>query len=157
MNKTTIEENSSDLIRGIDHIGVSAYAVIHDGHGSILLMKRGPKARDEQGSWDICGGAIEFGESIDEAVCREVLEELCCEVLDLEYLITYDAHRILNGRRTHWVAIVHTARVNPDEIQIGEPEKIAEIGWFTKKTLPKKLHSQFGKTLSKLVASKIIK
>jgi 8-oxo-dGTP diphosphatase len=81
--KTKVAPDHVDLKRGIDHIGVSAGAIIHDGKGRILLMKRGPAARDEHGRWDICGGAVEFGESIDEAIRREIMEELCAEPLDV--------------------------------------------------------------------------
>lgn len=136
-----------DLRRGIDHIGISACAVIHDGNGKILLMKRGPEARDERGCWDICGGAIEFGESIDDAIRREVQEELCAAPLDVVFSHAYDAHRVhTDGRPTHWIALVHFVKVDPKEVKIGEPHKISELGWFTKDTLPQPLHSQFWKS-----------
>lgn len=141
-----IADEVTDLRRGIDHIGVSAVSIIHDGKGKILLMKRGPKARDEQGRWDICGGAVEFGESIDEAVRREVKEELCTDPLEIDFLTVYDAHREHEGNKTHWIAIVHAVRVDPRQVKIGEPHKIAEIGWFSKEALPEPLHSQFDKS-----------
>jgi len=135
-----------DLKRGIDHIGVGAVAIVHDGDGKILLMKRGQKARDEQGRWDVCGGAIEFGESIDEALRRELMEELCAEALDIEFLTAYDAHREHEGSPTHWVQMVHAVRVDPNTVKIGEPHKIAELGWLTSDALPQPLHSQFWKS-----------
>lgn len=118
-----IADQQKDLRRGIDHIGVSASFVVHDGNGRILLQKRGTGARDENGRWDVGGGAIEFGESIDEAVQREIQEELCAEPTDIQFLTVYDAFRDLNGTQTHWVAIIHAVQVNPDEVKIGEPEK----------------------------------
>ncbi len=139
---------NTDLRRGVDHIGVSASFVVHDGKGNVLLQKRGPNARDEQGRWDVGGGAIEFGESIDEAVRREIMEELCCEPLDIEFLTVYDAHREHDGNKTHWVAIMHAVRVDPKKVKIGEPDKIDELGWFTSETLPEPLHSQFHKSFT---------
>ncbi len=143
---TPAAEDTIDLRRGIDHIGVGVASVIHDGNGRILLMKRGPKARDEQGCWDICGGAIEFGESIEEAIRRELDEELRAEALDIKFLTAYDAHRVHEGSPTHWVQVIHAVRVDPKNVQIGEPHKIAEIGWFTTDSLPAPLHSQFSKS-----------
>jgi len=155
--KVKIADEKTDLRRGIDHIGVSACSIIHDGKGRILLMKRGPKARDERGNWDICGGAIEFGESIDESIRREVKEELCTDPLDVEFLTAYDAHREHEGDKTHWVALVHAVKVDPKKVTIGEPHKIAEIGWFTSQNLPSPLHSQFQKSYVAAVATGIIK
>lgn len=157
MSKVQVADEGTDLRRGIDHIGVGVPIIVHDGKGRILLMKRGPKARDEQGKWDVCGGAVEFGESIDEAVRRELMEELCTEPLDIEFITAYDAHREHEGSKTHWVQIVHTALVNPSKVKIGEPHKIAEIGWFTSENLPSPRHSQFPKTFGAVKSAGIIK
>lgn len=157
MAKSIPVDESIDLRRGVDHIGVSAVSIIHDGNGKILLMKRGPKARDERGRWDVCGGAIEFGESIDEAIEREVGEELCTKPLEIDFLTAYDAHREHEGNKTHWIALVHAVRVNPKTVKIGEPHKISEIGWFNQSTLPEPLHSQFHKSLKVAREQKILR
>lgn len=158
MTKTQVASEAIDLLRGIDHIGVSACAVVHDGKGRILLMKRGLKARDEQGHWDICGGAIEFGESIDDALSREIKEELCADPLEITFSHAYDAHRVhTDGRPTHWIALIHFVKVDPAQVNIGEPHKIAEIGWFTKDTLPEPLHSQFWKSFQRAFDQGLIK
>ncbi|MCA9332468.1 NUDIX domain-containing protein [Candidatus Saccharibacteria bacterium] len=157
MSKVKIADEKTDLRRGIDHIGVSVCSVIHDGNGRILLMKRGPEARDENGCWDICGGAVEFGESIDEAVKREVHEELCAKPIEIDFVTAYDAHREHDGNKTHWVALVHVVKVDPGRVRIGEPHKISEIGWFTKDTLPEPRHSQFDKSFSQILPLGIVK
>ncbi|WP_417828632.1 NUDIX hydrolase [Thalassospira sp.] len=51
-------------------IGVGA-VVWHQGH--VLLIQRGKEPNI--GSWSLPGGAQELGETVREAVCREVLEE----------------------------------------------------------------------------------
>lgn len=112
----------------------------------MLLQKRGAGARDENGNWDVGGGAIEFGESIDEAVRREIKEELCVDPIDIQYLTTYDAFREFNGVKTHWIAIMHAVQVDPAKVKIGEPEKIDELGWFQSTNLPSPLHSQLWKS-----------
>lgn len=141
-----IAEEAVDLRRGIDYIGVGACAVVHDGNGKVLLMKRGEQARDERGRWDICGGAIEFGETVEAAIRRELMEEICAEALEVAFITAYDAHRTQNGIETHWVQLIHAVKVDPTTVSIGEPHKIAEIGWFTTDTLPEPLHSQFEKS-----------
>jgi ADP-ribose pyrophosphatase YjhB (NUDIX family) len=156
MAKIIPADDKVDLRRGIDHIGVSASFVVHDGNGKILLQKRGQQARDERGRWDVGGGAIEFGETIEEAIQREVEEELCVLPLDMEFLTVYDAHREHNGDKTHWVAIIYAVQVDPRKVKIGEPHKIEEIGWFTAENLPTPLHSQFQKSYVAAKASGII-
>ena len=141
-----IADEQKDLRRGIDHIGISASFVVHDGQGNVLLQKRGAKARDENGRWDVGGGAIEFGESIDEAVKREIFEELCVVPVDIQFLTVYDAFREHNGSKTHWIAIMHAVQVDPSKVKIGEPHKIDELGWFKSTDLPSPLHSQFWKS-----------
>ncbi|HTB48905.1 MAG TPA: NUDIX domain-containing protein [Verrucomicrobiae bacterium] len=140
-------DDKADQRRGIDYIGVCASFVVHDGKGRILLQKRGAEARDEQGRWDVGGGAVEFDETPAETVRREIREEYCCEALDVEFLVAYDAHRQLDdGTKTHWVAMVHAVRIDPTKVTIGEPHKISEVGWFTSDDLPEPLHSQFWKS-----------
>jgi 8-oxo-dGTP diphosphatase len=143
---TDIADSRIDLRRGVDHIGISASFIVHDGKGNVLLQKRGAGARDENGNWDVGGGAIEFGESIDEAIRREIKEELCAETIDIQFLTVYDAFRELNGVKTHWIAIMHAVQVDPQTVSIGEPDKIDELGWFSSAKLPSPLHSQFWKS-----------
>lgn len=141
----TPAEDKIDLKRGVDHIGVTVNFFIHDGKGNVLLQKRSKNCRDEQGKWDIGGGAVEFGESLEEAVEREIMEELCVKPKEITFVQVYDAHRDNDGTQTHWVAVNYAALVDPKQVKIGEPHKIDEIGWFTKDNLPQPLHSQFFK------------
>ncbi len=152
-----IADEKKDRRSGIDHIGISASFVIHDGKGNVLLQRRGPGARDENGNWDVGGGAIEFGESIDEAVRREIKEELCVEPIDIQFLTVYDAFRELKGAKTHWIAIMHAVQVDSSAVKIGEPDKIDELGWFKSTTLPSPLHSQFWKSYQVALDSGIVK
>ena len=155
MSKPT--DDHVDSRRGLDHIGISASFIVHDGKGNILLQRRGPDARDENGNWDVGGGAIEFGESIEATVEREINEELCVSPLNIQFLTVYDAFREYNGSPTHWIAIMHSVEVAPEKVKIGEPEKIDAIGWFTSKNLPSPLHSQFWKSYQIALDSGIVK
>ena len=146
MNKVVVAGNEFDLRRGVDFIGVTVCFVVHDGNGNILLQKRGQGARDERGNWDIGGGAVEFGETLDEAVRREIREELLVDPVSVEFLAAYEAHRDNSGVLTHWIALLHAVKVDPKKVRIGEPEKIEQIDWFTSDTLPSPLHSQFYKS-----------
>lgn len=146
-----------DKRKGIDYIGVSASFIIHDGTGRILLQKRGPDSRDEKGVWDTGGGGIELGETIEEALRRELREELCCEAVDMYFMTVADVHRNLeDGTPTHWISITYAVQVNPSEVGIGEPHKTAEIGWFNLHNLPAPVHSQFNRSIESAKKFKLI-
>ena len=129
-------------IRGVDYIGVNCVFWCHDGKGNVLFHKRSKNCRDEQGTWDAGGGAMEFGETFEECVRREVTEEYGTEPLAVEYVATKNVLRENNGRKTHWIKNMHWVLVDPAQAKIGEPHKMDEIGWFTFDTLPIPLHSQ---------------
>jgi 8-oxo-dGTP diphosphatase len=143
MNKVVVANETVDLKRGVDFIGVTINFLIHDGKGNLLLQKRSQNCRDEKGRWDIGGGAVEFGEKLEDAVRREIAEELMTEPLEITFLKTYEALRDNEGVPTQWMAFVHAVKVDPNTVKIGEPHKIDEIGWFTSKNLPSPLHSMF--------------
>lgn len=131
------------MIRGVDHIGVGCVFVCHDGLGRILMHKRGARCRDEQGRWDCGAGSVEFGESFEDTVRREVAEEYGARVLELAQLYVRNTIREHAGMRTHWVHAVFLVRVDPAEARNNEPEKIDDIGWFSLDALPEPLHSVF--------------
>jgi ADP-ribose pyrophosphatase YjhB (NUDIX family) len=137
-----LASQKNDLRRGVDHIGVTVCFIVHNGKGNVLLQKRSKNTRDEQGNWDIGGGALEFGESIKDAVAREVFEELCDKPTKIEFLEVGEAHRHNGSEPTHWIWLLHAVKVDPSKVKIGEPERIDEIGWFNSENLPSPSHSQ---------------
>jgi len=143
-NQPVKEYQTMNHKRGIDYIGVNCVFWCHDKEGRVLLHKRSNKCRDEQGTWDCGGGAMEFGETFEETVRREIIEEYGTEPLAIDYVSTENVLREHNGKPTHWVKNVHWVLVDPAKVRNGDPEKIDEIGWFTFDNLPKPLHSQIG-------------
>ncbi|MGC1852141.1 MAG: NUDIX domain-containing protein [Solirubrobacterales bacterium] len=114
----------------------------HDGERRFLLHRRSNSCRDEQGAWDSGAGAIELGETFEEAVAREVREEYLASLQEVIFLSATNVLRDHQGASTHWVALSFAVLVDPREVGIGEPEKIDEIGWFTAGSLPSPRHSQ---------------
>lgn len=137
----TDDLTKTEIKRGTDCIGVTVGFMCHDGKGNILLHKRGAKCRDEQGKWDNGGGALEFGETFEESVRREILEEYSAPVKELTFLAAYNNIREHEGRMTHWVVIMYGALIDPADVKNNEPEKIEELGWFRPDALPTPPHT----------------
>lgn len=128
--------------KGLDYIGVCVVYFCHDGKGNILMNKRGENCRDEQGMWDIGGGGLEFGQKVEDAICEEIKQEYCTDVLSTQFLGYRDVHREKDGIKTHWLALDFKVLVDSAKVGNGEPHKFDEIGWFTFDSIPEKLHSQ---------------
>lgn len=61
--------------RGIDYVGVGVGAAIFNSEDKLFLTLRGKKAKNERGKWEIPGGNVEFGETLEDAIKREMREE----------------------------------------------------------------------------------
>lgn len=127
---------------------VSCVFVCHDGAGRLLLARRVAGARDEPGTWDTGAGALEFGETFEQAVAREVREEYATSPLSITLIGVRNVLR--DDPPSHWVAVVFAVRVDPVAVAIGEPHKFDRLGWFTRDALPAPLHSQVARTLALL-------
>lgn len=114
---------------GHDYIGVGVGALIFNDQGQVFMGKRGPKARNEVGKWEIPGGAVEFGETFEEAVKREVLEEYGVTVRVRELLQICD--HLIFDEKEHWVSPTYICEIVEGEPCINEPEKCTEIGWYS--------------------------
>ena len=78
---TKYRDNTGMPLAGMpSRLGVGANAIIFDDDGGILLEKR-----SDNGWWGLPGGHVEIGESAQDAVVREVLEEtgLVVEIMRL--------------------------------------------------------------------------
>ena len=128
--------------KGVDCIGVSAVCFCHDGKGRHVMMRRSQNARDEHGRWDFPAGGLDFGETVENTIRREIQEEICTDVLNIEFLGFRDVHREQNDNMTHWIALDFKVLINPEKVGNGEPHKFDEVKWFTMDTFPENLHSQ---------------
>jgi mutator protein MutT len=122
---------------GVDYIGVSVGAIILNERDELFMSQRGQKARNERGCWEFPGGRVEYGETLQAAIMREIQEEFGIRITIERFLATDD--HILLDEHQHWVATTYITRFTMGTPQILEPEKCAAIGWFTLATLPQPL------------------
>ena len=105
---------------------VAAFAVI-EREGKYLLARR----RDI-GWWNLPGGGLEYGETVDEGMVREVLEEVCVAVT-MERVVG-----IYSKPRKNEVVITFLCHLAPNAGEPGTSEEVSEVGWFAPDALPDK-------------------
>ena len=98
-------------------------AIVKDGR--LLLVKR--LRAPEAGYWSLPGGKVDFGERVEDAVRREILEEVGLEIsltrpLGIVEMIGLDAQ--------HWVSPIYLAEIVGGEARNNEPEKLADVAGF---------------------------
>jgi ADP-ribose pyrophosphatase YjhB (NUDIX family) len=112
-------------------IKVFVTALCHDGMGNYLMARRGPKARDRVGYWEFGGGTVEFGETFEQTLVREMEEEFDVIPFALQQLAARD---FINDT-SHWVGIFYRGQVDRHSVKIMEPVH-ETIDWFRLDSLP---------------------
>lgn len=111
----------------------------------IILIKRKNAPR----GWALPGGFVDYGESLEQAACREAREETGLDVELLRQLHTYsDPAR---DPRHHTITTVMIARAAGTPVAADDAE---EIGVFTQDSLPHPLMFDHGKILADYFHSK---
>ncbi len=135
--------------KGIDYIGVGVVFFCFDGKGDLIMAKRNKNTRNEHGMWDNGGGGVEVGETVEQALTREIAEEYGVKILSHEFLGFRDVFIEQDGTKHHWIALDYKVLVDPSGLRIGEPQKFDDIGLFPINNLPTPLHSQIAFALEK--------
>lgn len=99
--------------------GVSVSALVMNGKDEVLLLK----THWRSDTWEMPGGNVEVGESLDKAVCREFFEETGIIIHPLGITgVYYNATK-------HVLSVVFKAEYVSGEIKI-QPEEIKEAKYI---------------------------
>jgi len=95
-----------------------------------LLLRRGGQRDFGAGSWDCVTGRVDQGESFEQAVHREVMEEIGGRV-QIDFVIgTTHFYRGPELPEYELLGVLYACTIlNPDEISRGEEH--SEMGWYT--------------------------
>jgi len=114
---------------GVPRLGCGA-AIMENS--KILLVKR--KRPPEADHWGLPGGKVEPGERVEDAIVREIGEELGITIRLDRWICTVDHPDEDTAQR--WVAEVHTASIVAGAPRICEPLALAAVEWFAMDRLP---------------------
>src|SRR5438046_2928861 len=101
-------------------------AVLSDGAGRQLYIRRGLEIVRAPGYWCFVGGEVEPGESQEDAIVREVFEEVGLEIRALDKI-----HETIspNGEfRLHWMRVELT---RPAQELRPHAKEVADARWLT--------------------------
>lgn len=114
-------------------------AAVFDAQGRILLHQR-----SDNGKWALPGGAIEVGETADQAVVREVREETGYEVRVVKLVGVYSDPRHTTitypeGDTVSYVSVLFECAVTGGASALSDES--TAVDWFPPDALPEPFHA----------------
>jgi 8-oxo-dGTP diphosphatase len=128
-------------------VGVVAVARTKD-RKTVLIRRR------DTGKWALPGGTVEWGETLQSCIRRELREEAGVEVIHLGPLSGIYSHPDRDWR-FHAITIVVEAIVTPPITQPKNSLEIIEVGLFAESELPTPLSHNMDDMLSNTLAAKL--
>lgn len=127
--KTSLIERAKECPRcGLLHFPrLSPAIIVLVEHGQELLLAR--SRHFLPGMYSVLAGFVEPGETLEEAVAREVKEEVGLTVKEIKYFGSQP------WPFPHSLMVGFTAKYHGGEISLQDPE-IEDAGWFTADNLP---------------------
>jgi mutator protein MutT len=123
---------------GIDYIGVAVGVFIINDEGKVFLTKQSTKAINERGTWEIPGGKVHFGETLQKAAKREAKEEYGIDIELTEQFLAQN--HLISEEKQHWVPTTFLCKIiGNKKPRVMEPDRCDEIGWFSFDKLPSPL------------------
>ena len=130
-----VMKNSENRFRTLSGVLILVTRKTKNGDTEYLLQRR-QNTGFADGMWDFsASGHVDEAEPMTKTVCREAKEEIGIEVdpQNVEFMGLF--HYFRTDNEPMFLACFKVADYS-GEIKIGEPDKVAELGWFSKNNLP---------------------
>lgn len=106
--------------------------------GKQLLFSRGYDSVKKQAFLRLLGGHVEFGETGEQTIKREMQEEVGCNALDVKFLSAIENIFTYNGKEGHEIILVYEGRLSDttlyekDRFMFQEGSEKKEAGWYSR-------------------------
>jgi len=143
---TIVKEAARHVLRR-PVVGIAAAAVTADGRWVLIR-------RTDTGQWALPGGTVEWGETLQTCIRRELAEEAGVEVISLGQLLGVYSHPDRDFR-FHAITVVVRAKVTSPLRPPANPVEISEVGLFEEHELPQELSHQMTDMLKNAVKGQV--
>ena len=121
---------TKQLEKGQDVIFVGTGIILLDEQNRILMA-----CRNDNQQWSLPGGSLEVGETLEECIIRETLEETGIEINEQD-LVLNSVKSILepvikNGRQIYVVSVTYRVNKYNKENMIIDSREFNRYGWLT--------------------------
>lgn len=124
---------------------VAAGVIVQSSHRAVLLQRR-----TDDGLWGLPGGALELGETLEDAARRELLEETGLVAGELTLLDVYSGAefflRYPNGDEAYVVGATFSAGVIKGQVAEPDGREVTQLRYFALSELPPEM-STFNRTV----------
>ncbi len=101
--------------------------------GDILLVRRAKNPK--KGYWDLPGGFVETGESMEDSIKREIKEELGINVSRLQYLSSFPDKYFYNNVYEDVLGFVFVAHIDTEK-GLKPADDVSACKFFPKEKIP---------------------
>ncbi|MCH8061279.1 MAG: NUDIX domain-containing protein [Chloroflexi bacterium] len=128
------DATGAPIYREPDSIAVGTNGIVFNEQGHVLLQRRA-----DVGFWELPGGKVDPGETVEQGAVREVLEETNLHVEIVRFVGVYSdpaycIFRYPDGSLVHYVTLLFECRRLSGELRISDES--TDIGYFPTDDLP---------------------
>lgn len=114
---------------------VATTIILENKNQEILFTKR--KFPPKKDFWDLPGGFVEKKETAEEAIKRELKEELNIQIKKFKFLGTYIGFYPYKGINHYPLNLIFYGKITDDQIKnIIPADDVSQIKFFSKKDIP---------------------
>jgi 8-oxo-dGTP diphosphatase len=138
------------------HLGIKAF--IHNHEGKVLLMRVNPAKLNggRKDYWDLPGGRVQVGDSIEATLKREVMEETgMAQITDIQPISMVLSNLRIpvgDGKTVGLILSVYACTVSDDTVVLSD-EHIA-YDWFTPNEAAKLLQVKYPQNFCETIKDK---